>query len=296
MAVLARRASSRTRLPWTTFAAVVAHAAAYAFVGHVGVRAGTAPSSPYVAPELELEVEEATAVPSSASPMSEERVQSPSRSEPARVVSKALRGNRAQASPDLPPSPPVESSGDGTWTFSPTTAGSVQSRGPLAGHGLEAAVRAGVDATLAQDREADARSSRIVPTFTDREIELGLVPGGGLASLGRDITRRSRVPDASRAELQFDTDAAGVVVAFRVLDVSSAEFEWEEVAQEISAASHGKPALRVPSGWRGLSVTIDVSCDLRTVDGSTSRDLFDKAAHLPMLRIARARVVGVSVF
>lgn len=223
-------------------------------------------------------------------------MRSPSRSEPALVVSGAVRGNRTKVIPESQQSPPVVSSDDGTWTFSPATAGSVQPSGPLAGHGLEAAVHAGVDVTLAQDRRADARVNRIIPTFTAREIELGLVPGGGLASLGRDITRRSRVPDASRAELQFDTDAAGVVVAFRVLDVSSAEFEWDEVAREIAAASHEKPALRVPSGWRGLSVTIDVSCDLRTVDGGTSRDLFDKAAHLPMLRIARARVVGVSVF
>jgi len=211
-------------------------------------------------------------------------------------VSEAQRGNRPQVSPDSPQSPPAEPSSDGTWTFSPTTGGSAQASGPLAGHALEAAVHAGVDATLAQDRQADARRSRIIPVFISREIELGLAPGGGLASLGRDIARRSRVPDGSRARLQFDTDAAGIVVAFRVLDVSSARFEWEEVAQAIATASHEKPAMRVPHGWRGLAITLDVSCDLRTVDGATSRDLFDKATHLPLLRVTTTRVIDVDVF
>jgi hypothetical protein len=290
-----RRPRDRSRLLWTTCAAIVAHAATYASFGHLDASAGIAPPVPYSATELEVEVDDLTSVPSH-SLESAERAESPSHPEPARVVSETQRGNRTQVSPDSPRSPSVESSDDGSWTFSPGTAGSAQSSGPLAGHALEATVHAGIDATLAQDRQEDARRSRLIPPFTSREIELGLAPGGGLASLGRDIARRSRVPEGSRARLQFDTDASGLVVAFRVLEVSSASFEWEEVAQAIATASHEKPAMRVPPGWRGLAITLDLSCDLRTVDGAPSRDLFDKATHLPLLRVTKARLVDVSPF
>jgi hypothetical protein len=290
------RAPGRTRLLWTTCAAVVAHAAAYAVVPRIQVGTRHAPPAPHAEQELDVNVDDEAPAQTSPSPTPTE-VALPQRiAEAARGGPGNLHRSAAEQIPVSPQSEPIEPSTDGRWTFSPSTAGSGHANRPLAGHGLEAAVHAGIAATLEQDRQADAHRQRVIPVFTPGEIELGLVPGGVLASLGRDIARRSRVPDVSRAQLQFDTDAAGLVVAFRVLEASSARFEWEEVARDIATASHEKPALRVPSGWTGLAITVAISCDLRTVDGATSRDLFDRAAHLSLLRIAKARVVDVSVF
>ncbi len=84
VAVLEGRARDRSRLLCTTCAAIVAHAVAYAF-GILKVGAGTAPSIRYSAPELDLEVDDVTVVPSSRSPESAERAEPPSRPEPAHV-------------------------------------------------------------------------------------------------------------------------------------------------------------------------------------------------------------------
>lgn len=269
MAVSEARTPGRTRLLWTTCAALLAHAAAYSSIAHLEVGARIARPPPHAEAELDVELDEVTSVTASPAPASAEPAQPRSRPESARGAADARRGSPTEPSPAPAQEEP---SGEATWTFSPNAAGSGPSSGPLAGRALDRAVRAGIDATLAQDREADARRSAMIPSFTPHEIGLGLAPGGGLASLGRDIARRSRVPDGSQAELQFDTNAAGVVVAFRVLEATSARFEWEEVAQAIAAASREKPAMRVPEGWRGVAVTLHVSCELRTVDGATSRE------------------------
>jgi hypothetical protein len=276
--------------------AIVAHVAAFSTVAHLDVAARTAPQPHHSEPELEVEVDDLTSVPPSPALLSAEPAPPASGPESARGVQEAAHGSPTQQPPGPTQSAPTEPSGDTTWTFLPTTAGSAQAGGPFAGHALEAAVHAGVDAILAQERREEARRHIIVPVIIPHEIEVGLAPGGGLASLGEGIVRRSRVPEGSQARLQFDTNAAGVVVASRVLDVSSAWLEWEEVARAIATASREKPSMRVPPGWRGVAITLDASCELRSVDGDTSRDLFDKATHVPLLRVARARVVDVTVF
>jgi hypothetical protein len=104
------------------------------------------------------------------------------------------------------------------------------------------------------------------------------------------------VPDVSRAKVQFDTDAAGVVISFRVLDVTSGRPEWDEVAQEIMVASRAKPPMHVPAGARGVCITLDMSSTMRTVDGDSARGFLDKAMHVPLVRVTAARLVDVEVF
>ena len=106
----------------------------------------------------------------------------------------------------------------------------------------------------------------MLPVFTPRDLELGLVPGGALVTLTRDLVRRSLAPDNGRALLQFDTDGAGVIASVRVLDVSSERAEWVRVADDLLASSHGT-TLRVPAGARGLEVTLEVTSAMKTVDG-----------------------------
>jgi hypothetical protein len=218
----------------------------------------------------------------------------------------AVRSREPTAETASPPSAP--SPNEGTWTFSPTT-GSGPSSGSVGGRSLDAAVRAGVSATLAQERADDpARRRVLVPPIGPRDIELGLAPGGSLATLARDLVRQSRAPDVSHAVLQFDTDAAGIVTSARVLDASSGFPEWEEVAAQIATAARARPPLRVPHGWQGLSVTIDVTSEVRTASGAkTTGNLLDKAlgaindpigtaTRTPPQRVVATRMVDVTVF
>lgn len=292
------RTRGRTRLPWTSGAAIGAHAVALAFVAYVAPRpaAELRRSSP---PEQELDLDVTAIVSEDAVPNSSSAAAAPSEvRRDARARSGTAIARESDVAPHAGPAPDSAREtalGDGPWTFSPAGAGSVAGGGTLAGRALDAAVRAGVAATLAQNRAENHTGWTVIPPFTSREIELGLAPGGVLATLGRDIVRRSRVPDVSRAKIQFDTDATGVVVACRVLDATSGWPEWEEATREIMTASHAKPPMRVPSGARGLSITLNVSSDLRTVDGDTRRGLFDRAAHLPLLRVTTARLADVDV-
>jgi len=156
---------------------------------------------------------------------------------------------------------------DGSWSFSPTTVSSA----PVAGRALDEAMRAGIAVTVAEETRKDAARRKLLPTFNAHEIELGLVPGAVLASLSRELVRRSRVPTVSHAVLQFDTDGAGLVASVRVLVASGGRAEWDEVAGQIAADARARP-LTVPAGARGLAVTLEVSSTLKTVNGTDPND------------------------
>ncbi len=147
-----------------------------------------------------------------------------------------------------------------------------------------------------------------MPAIDPRDIELGLAPGSAIASIARDLVRRSRAPDVSHAVLQFDSDGSGAIASFRVLDASSGHSEWEEVAAKIAAEARTRPPLHVPRGARGLSVTIDVTSEMRTASGArTDLGTLDKivgaindpigtATKTPPQRIVVARLVDVRDF
>jgi len=191
----------------------------------------------------------------------------------------SLPGRTAPATSVESPAGPAPSSEpgtpDGTWTFNPTVPSSssgASGPGGLPDRALESAMGKGVGAVATEytkKREAYARKHAILPVFTPRDLELGLVPGGALVTLTRDVVRRSLTPDTGRALLQFDTDGAGVIASVRVLDVSSARAEWVRVADDILASSHGM-TLHVPAGASGLAVTLEVTSAMKTVDGVTA--------------------------
>jgi hypothetical protein len=138
-------------------------------------------------------------------------------------------------------------------------------------------------------------------------MELGLVPGSALAPLARDLVSRSSTPTVSHALLEFDTDGAGLVASVHVLDASSGRAEWEEVAAQIAADARAKP-LTVPSGAKGVAITVEVTSALKTVDGTTPtdnplakawgaiNDPVGAATKTPPVRVVGARIVDVKVF
>jgi hypothetical protein len=188
------------------------------------------------------------------------------------------------------------------WSFSPTkpegTAASAER--------LAAATRAGVRVAVAETEKKRATRAPVLPRFLPRDMELGLAPGGPLATLARDHVRRSLVPDVSKALLELRTDGAGIVASIRVLEVSSGRREWDEVATGLLAPAREKP-LRVPEGTAGLTITIEVTSSLKTVSGANpSGNALTKLvgavtnpldtivdSKTPPQRIVAARVVAV---
>ena len=292
------------RLRWTLGAALVAHAAAFALV-RPSRRTTEEPASQT---ELVLDIEAAQASPvPDEQPALESPVHPTDTSRPLAAVTRERTGPSVpEPSSEPSATPPVAQETDGTWTFSPTT-GAGTSSGPLAGRSLDSAVRAGIDATLAQER-TDPSRRRLMPTIDPRDIELGLAPGSAIASIARDLVRRSRAPDAGHAVLQFDSDGSGAIAAFRVLDATSGRAEWEEVAAQIAAEARTRPPLHVARGARGLSITIDVTSEMRTASGArTDLGTLDKivgaindpigtATRTPPQRVVVARLVDATYF
>lgn len=220
-----------------------------------------------------------------------------------------LRETSSPPSAEMPGAASEPGASEGTWTFSPS--GEPTGGGPLSGTALNDAVRAGVHATLEQERSDRPRNRRIIPPFSQHDLELGLVPGGALATLTKDLVRRSRVPTEGHAFLRIDSDGAGIVAAVHVLEVSAGRPEWDEVAAQIAAEARSKP-MRVPSGAHGVSVTIEVTSAMKTVDGGTPThstvgavvgaitDPIDTAiglaARVPPVHVVAARVVDVEAF
>jgi hypothetical protein len=268
----------RSSLRWTLVAAVAVHAGLAAWAARApqaNAPTSAAPDAPD-SREVAIDVEAPPAEPST--PVAEPA--SPAYGGTAQVARAA--GARAAVdhagavgSAEVPPGPEASAepgAADGTWTFNPTTASSgAPGSGGLSG-AIASAMQGGVGAVVAEDvkkRQAFARSHAVLPTFSPRDLELGLVPGGELVTLTRDRVRRSLAPDTGRALLQFDTDGAGVIASVRVLDASSERAEWVRVADDILASSHGT-TLRVPTGAHGIALTLEVTSAMKTVDGVTA--------------------------
>jgi hypothetical protein len=204
--------------------------------------------------------------------------------------------------------------GEGTWTFpsGPGAAAGPAGSGALAGGSLDSAVRAGVRATIEQAGRGGPRNPHTPGNPDSRDVDLGLAPGGAFATIAQDLVRRSRVPTTGHALLRFDTDAAGVLATVLVLDSSSGRPEWNEVARQMVAEGRRKPPLHVPAGARGLSVTIEVTSAMKTLEGGDPpKGTFDKvagavmdpigavtsaASHEPLKHVVAARIVGVEAF
>ena len=223
---------------------------------------------------LEATIEVEQVEPPPAEPSATEEATPASAGPPSPVAGNAsLRATVASHAPTAgsveAPSGPVEPPApDGTWTFNPSTTGGPSAPGGLSNDALSSAMRSGVGAIAAEDAKKRAASARHY-LFTPEELDHGVVPGGQLVSLTRDLVRRSLTPDNGRALLQFDIDGKGAVSSVRVLDVSSGRPEWDQVASEIAAASHAT-TVQVPGGANGLTITMEVTSQMKTVTGAAA--------------------------
>lgn len=291
------------RLRWSLLAALAVHVALWTWAARLPAPDPGGKGVPTErAPEVDVEMVEAprgdepsTSVDHAPSVPAEHHL--------ARTRAPPVAGIRS-VEPPGPFAGPGEAAG--SWTFSPSGTES-KTPGPLAGTALNEAVRAGVRRTLDEERSSRAPNRAVI-------FDFGLAPGAALATISEDLVRRSRVPTEGCARLQFDSDASGAVTAVRVLDVSAGWPEWEEVAAQIVRQARGKP-MRVPAGARGLSVTIEVTSAMRTVDGGKPAhgaaaavagvvgaivDPVDTAIGLaarePLVHVVKARVVDVEAF
>jgi hypothetical protein len=269
---------SSSALGRSLIVALAAHAAVAAWAWHAHApRTIAAESEARDADEAAIEVSEAPVEPP-ALPVTEPETVAEARPATTTPTARAVaRGPDAESSEaTVPPGAassepaPAEAS-SGTWTFSPTAPGSgatTPGSTGLAGGGLAAATQAGIGQTVAEAerKRREYESKHQLRQFTEHDMALGLVPGGVLVSIAHDIVRRSLVPTTSRALLQFDTDGAGIVSSFHVLEASSGMGDWNDVAAQMAAAAHQRP-MHVPSGAHGVSVTLEVSSAMKTVDG-----------------------------
>ncbi len=304
--------TASSRLGWALGVALAAHAGMFAWAY---ARRSLAPVGPTPVEAMEVTVEvEPTPAPLVAADPAESVATATGPRAVARLELGSSRGAVAHAAgasngetPQTPASSSEPPASDGSWTFSPTTTGSPPSAGPLGGAALGEATRAGIAATVAEESRKDAARQQRLPIFTPHDVALGLAPGGVFVSLSRELVRRSRVPVVSHAVLQFDTDGAGVVASFRVLDASDGRAEWSEVAAQIAADARSRP-LTVPAGARGVAVTVDVTSKLKTVNGAdVNQSALDKAlgaindptgavAAGPPVRVIASHIVDVHAF
>jgi hypothetical protein len=271
----------RSRIRWTLVAALAVHAGLYAWTRRIQPSTKLFSASETQATELEVAVEtaivaESLPTPASAiddpiepSPSPTRVERAPSHATPTSVSSQDRVGGREEvvvAAPD-----PAASSGSG-WTFSPIRPGGPPAApgGALDSDAFERATHAGVTAAViqaAKEDEARARK-RAIPLFTKHDLELGFAPGAYLAPLSSNHVRRSNAPESGHAVFEFRTDSAGIVASVRVVEASSGHSEWNEVASAIAADARSRP-LHVPSGARGLVVTVHVTSSMKTVSGES---------------------------
>jgi hypothetical protein len=301
--------SASNRLAWALGVALAAHAGAFAWA-YVRRPAVLPPATTMEPLDVTVDVEppppaeppaEATEAP--LDPAAVARLD-----RRAAVVAHTVPGAATGEPTQTPAASSEPATADGTWTFSPGTGSSASvPAGPLGGGALAEATRAGVAAVVAEETRKDAARQQRLATFSPHDIQLGLVPGGVLATLSRELVRRSRVPVISHAILQFDTDGAGLVASFRVLDASDGRAEWSEVAAQIAADARARP-LAVPNGARGVAVTVEVTSKLKTVNGGDPNasavskalgainDPIGTASAGPPVRVIASHIVDVRAF
>lgn len=178
-----------------------------------------------------------------------------------------LAGSSSEAAAS--PSPSSEPSGAESWTLSPTVPEPGGDR--LSSAALESAVRAGIRATVAESRKRVDPLKQVLGGISQHDIELGLVPGGEFVAVARDTVRRSVAPMVGYARLEFQIDAGGSLTSVHVIDASSNDRDWNQVAEEIAKAARARRT-RVPSGARGVALTLDVTSAVRTVTGGAPTD------------------------
>jgi hypothetical protein len=256
-------------------ASIVLHALAATAVLAPAVRSiETRAANPSAAPvAFDVSFEIAPEAASEANPEADARSAPPAES---------IHPRSRQPAPQSPPEGTSHGGAPEEWSFRP--GGPPPADSARTGDGLASAVRRGVAATVREElREAAARDAhRTVPEYGERDLSLGLTPGGELVALSEDAVRRSLVPDVGYADLRFDADERGVVVAADVVNASSAWAEWQRAAHEVVTSA---PTLRMPREAHGLAIVVRVESYLC------------RPPYCAILtRLARTRITSAQVF
>jgi TonB family protein len=311
----------RPRLSRFVGLALLAHAAAAAWVSRTALSARVVPQGAETELRVDIEPAETTApetappeMPPATPPATEPPTASNAAAEPhvAASLRSATLANPApapQGEPSTEGAPAPADSTSGGWTLSPfASQGTVRSGAAPAGSAFDEAVRAGVRATVAEATKRRDPLKHLLGGYSARDLELGLIPGSEYVALTRDGVRSSRAPNVGHATFEITVDGGGNLTAVRILDASSNRFEWDEAAQEIMKAAHGQRT-RVPSGSQGVVLTLEVSSDLRTTSGlppaTTAFGRITRAISdpldavvdgtVPLQRVIAARVLDVTV-
>jgi hypothetical protein len=297
------------RLRWTLFVAALAHGALAAVKWPVRSRPPVATPALDVATWTEIETEPAPPPPPAPPPEPTPDVT------PSTPVSPAVATGRrppepAHAVPEVVAISPSAAPASPGWTIPVAVPSAAAPLGSLAGDHVSDAVRRGIAETVTQSAERKA-AAHTLDGLHDRDLGLGLVPGGLLVTLARDATFRSLIPTNSRGVLAFETDATGAVLSGHVVDAPSANADWEALAAEVVTLARGKTLTGV--GATGAVLTIEVVSALKNSEGVTQTgkpaSFLDKvgavagaiadplgtiAAHsVPLRRVVSAHVVEV---
>jgi hypothetical protein len=168
--------------------------------------------------------------------------------------------------------------------------------------------RADDEGKQASDRAAIAKANAnaaLRSVLSAQDQDLGLGPGGPVATAIHDAVPRSLAPLRGRALLRARLDGGGSVVAIDVLDAVGARAEWLDAARLALGALKGT-VIRMPKGARSGEVRVEVSSAVRLASGRSvgadptpaqgggqfAFDVTDLAGRT--MRVAHARVVGTA--
>jgi hypothetical protein len=112
----------------------------------------------------------------------------------------------------------------------------------------------------------------------ERDHDLGLDVGGPLVAVAEELTRPSATPVDSQAHFEVMADATGHVTSVRLLDASEGYDAWNELVSSFQGALRDR-ALQVPSGTRGVAITIEVTSRVQLPSG------FDPGVDVSILNI-----------
>jgi hypothetical protein len=254
-------------------AAVLLHAAAFAWLGRSGPSHAPADEAEHAT--IDLDVENTPTPEPTATPAAEEATERPTTQEREETVPEARLHPRtpregAPADSAEPPSPAPASSSD--FAFDPTSQSTSLSGlslgmggknpflGNVPGGGLPDRPGAGTATPEAPEGGNVApgvdRSMRDELLAHDHAI--GLDIAGPLVGLAEEAARPSDAPMDGSAVFEVTLDANGGIAAVRVLEGGKERSEWERVAAAMTTAFRSR-RLSLRTKGRGLVVTMEVS-------------------------------------
>jgi hypothetical protein len=101
------------------------------------------------------------------------------------------------------------------------------------------------------------------------DVAKGLGSSGPVISNLESVVRRSMIPDESKARFVVDTDAAGAVISVRTSGGKGDESAWNALCADLKT-SLASTKFKVPSGWNGIRMVVDLDSHMARPSGNTS--------------------------